>query len=213
MDPQVVAFFGIAALLTVTPGPDMALVTKNALSDGRRAAFFTTLGIMGGLLVWGVASAIGVAAVLATSAEAFTVLKFVGAAYLLYLGARAIATARHGSGVVTEVSTERSAGGLVDRSAFRQGFLSNLFNPKIAVFYTTFLPQFISPGDPAVLKSLLLAGIHALQGLAWLTFYAWLVTRAGDVLRRPNIRAAMGRITGIVLVGFGLRLALERQRG
>lgn len=203
------AFVGIAALLTITPGADMALVTTKALSDGRRAALATTLGINSGVLAWAIASAFGVAALVATSAAAFAILKLAGGAYLILLGIRRIWRTRHrlarnpaGTGV---------DGKHGDGSAFRQGFTTNLLNPKIAVFYTTLLPQFIVPGDPVLLKSLLLAGIHNLMGLVWLTGYAWLVTRAGDVLRKPSVKQALDRLTGSVLIAFGLGLAVDRR--
>ena len=163
MDPQVLAFAAVAALLTITPGADMALVTKNALSGGRGAALQTTCGIVLGCMVWAAASALGIAALLSASATGFTALKLVGAAYLVVLG------------------------------------------------HSTLLPQFVSAGDPVLLKSLLLSGIHGLMGLAWLSGYAWLVTSAGDVLRRPRVRRALDRVTGSVLVALGARLAAERR--
>jgi threonine/homoserine/homoserine lactone efflux protein len=205
----IVAFAGVAAVLTVAPGADMALVTKNALASGRRAAFMTTLGIQAGCLSWAAASALGVAALLAASSTAFNALKIAGAAYLLYLGVRTIWEARRHGRIAAEQAFEPAPDS--GAAAFRQGLLTNLLNPKIAVLYATLLPQFMAPGDPVVLKSLLLAGIHDAMGIVWLTAYAWVVTRAGDVLRRPAVRRALDRLTGSVLVALGLRLAAERR--
>ena len=209
MDGQVLAFAGVAALLTITPGADMALVTRNALAGGRRAALFTTFGINAGLFAWAALSAVGLAAVLSASAEAYTTLRVVGAAYLVYLGIQAIRSAGR------EPDRECPEAGDAARSgrsrAFRQGLLTNLLNPKIAVFYSTLLPQFVSPGDPVVLKSLLLAAIHNLMGLVWLSAYAHAVTRSRDLLSRPRVRRGLDRLTGAVLVGLGARLALERR--
>lgn len=202
MEAQLLAFAGVAAVLTVTPGADMALVTRNALARGHAAAVRTALGITAGLLTWATASALGVAALLEASTTAFNVLKLVGAGYLAWLGLQAIRRAgRQGEG-----DTARRAGG-----PFRQGLLTNLLNPKIAVFYSTLLPQFLSPGDPVLVTSLLLASIHGVLSVAWLSGYGWAVTRAGDVLRRPPVRRALDRLTGGVLIAFGARLALERR--
>jgi len=203
MDSRYLAFAGVAALLTVTPGADMALVTRSALAGGRRAALATTLGISLGVLAWAAASALGVAAVLATSPTAFAVLQLGGAAYLVVLGLQTLWRTRQAApdrGEDRDRAERRT-------TAFRQGLLTNVLNPKIAVFYGTLLPQFLSPGDPALAISLVLAGIHVAFGLAWLTTYAWLVTRAGDVLRRPRARRALDRLTGTVLVALGLRIA------
>ena len=168
IDGSILAFTGIVAILTILPGADMALVAKVTLLDGRRAAFFTSLGICAGLPVHATASALGLSLILATSAEAFTVVKFAGATYLAYLGIRTIRDSlRPTSEVVVDAGRTRSA-----RAAFVQGWLTNVLNPKVALFYLTFLPQFISPGDNVLAKSLLLAGIHAVLGLAWLPLYA-----------------------------------------
>ena len=205
----VIAFVGIAALLTITPGADMALVTKNALAGGRGAALTTTFGIVTGVMAWAVASALGIAALLAASATAFVVLKLVGAAYLVLLGLQAIWGTRRGAASSDpDIGEEEKR---AEGSAFRQGLITNLLNPKIAVFYTTLLPRFIVPGDPVLLKSLLLAGIHTLMGLVWLTAYATLVTRAGDVLRGPRVKRALDRVTGGVLIGLGVRLATDER--
>ena len=205
LDGSILAFVGIAALLTILPGADMALVAKVTLLDGRRAAFFTSLGICAGLPVHATASALGLSLVLATSAEAFTVVKFVGAAYLAYLGIRTIRDS-FGAAADQVVAAGRTRSG---RAAFLQGWLSNVLNPKVALFYLTFLPQFISPGDNVLAKSLLLAAIHGLLGLVWLPLYAYAIDRVGAVVR--GARRWLERLSGAALIGLGLRLALERR--
>jgi threonine/homoserine/homoserine lactone efflux protein len=198
----ILAFTAVAAVLTITPGVDMALVTRMTLERGPRAARFTAAGICSGLLVWAALSAVGVAALLATSAEIYTVLRLAGAAYLVYLGVQGLLRAA-GPG---PIDAPRPHG-----SPFRTGLVTNLLNPKIAVFYTTFLPQFVGPGDPVLPTSLLLASIHAGLSLVWLSAYGSFVARAGDRLRRGGARRALEAVSGFVLVGLGVRLALERR--
>jgi RhtB (resistance to homoserine/threonine) family protein len=208
MDARFLAFVGVAALLTVTPGADMALVTKHALGGGRRAAFLATLGITVGTLLWAAASGLGLAALLNASATAFTALKLAGAAYLILIGVQTVWQSRGGAAGTAAATANRRLG---DGRAFRQGLLTNLLNPKVGVFYTSFLPQFIEPGDPVFVRSLLLALVHLTIGVAWLTVYAAAVTRAGDVLRRPRVKRTLDRVTGAVLVGLGVRLAVEER--
>lgn len=203
IDPSLVAFVGIAALLTVLPGVDMALVAKVTLQDGKRAAFFTSLGISSGLPVHATASALGLSVILSTSATAFTIVKIAGAIYLGYLG---VQTLRHAGRPVTVVPATRAR---TDRAAFAQGFVNNVLNPKVALFYLTFLPQFINPGDNVLLKALLLAGIHVALGIVWLTTYAYAIDRLGRLVQ--NARGWLERVTGVALVGLGVRLALERR--
>jgi threonine/homoserine/homoserine lactone efflux protein len=203
MAESALAFAGVAALLTVSPGADMALVARSALVDGRGAAFSTTLGICLGLVVWAVASAVGLAALLAASATAFLVVKIAGAAYLVGLGLWTIARGLRGRSSAPSPVPARACRG----AAFRQGLVSNLLNPKIAVFYTTVLPQFIAPGDPALAVSLVLVTVHVCLSLAWLSLYAYALSGAGAMLRRPGVRRALDCVTGTVLVGLGARLA------
>jgi threonine/homoserine/homoserine lactone efflux protein len=200
-------FVGIAALLTITPGADMAMVSRSVLIGGRREGFATTLGILAGCLVWAIVSAAGVAAVLAASRTAYDALRLVGAAYLIWLGVQSLLAARRGD---YRVAPEERTGARRS-SAFRQGLLTNLFNPKIAIFYSTFLPQFIGPGDPALLLSMLLAGVHIAFGLVWLIAYAWLLDRAVTAFKSSRVRRALDALTGTVLVALGLRLAAERR--
>jgi RhtB (resistance to homoserine/threonine) family protein len=197
---QLLPFVGAAIVIAVTPGADTALVVRNALVAGAAPARRTALGTASGLMVWGAASACGVAAVLNASAEAYTTVKLAGAAYLIWLGIQAI---RH-------AGAHEPAEGARAGSPFRQGLLCNLLNPKAGVFFTALLPQFVSPQDPALAVSLLLTAIAAVTSLMWLTVYATLVPRAGDVLRRQPVRRAIDRVTGTVLIGLGVRLALSR---
>ena len=204
-DPLV--FIGIAALLTITPGADMAMVSRSVFTGGRREAFATTLGILAGCLVWAIVSAAGVGAVLAASRTAYDALRLVGAAYLVWLGVQSLLAARRGD--YRDIGEERPPARR--SSAFRQGLLTNLFNPKIAIFYSTFLPQFIGPGDPALLLSMLLAGVHIAFGLVWLTGYAWLLDKTVTAFKGSRLRRALDALTGTVLVALGLRLAAERR--
>ena len=204
---DLLAFAGVVALIVVLPGPDMALVLQNGLARGRRAAVETALGINAGLLVWAVAAALGIAALLHASAPAFTLLKLAGAAYLVWLGLRALAAAWRGTraGTADPASSRRRA------SPFRQGLLSNLLNPKIALVFTTLIPQFVDPDAPAVPQTLLLASIFICMGLVWLTSYALAVAKVATVLKRPAVRRGLNAVTGTVLTAFGVRLAFERR--
>ena len=208
MDGSTLAFAGIAALLVITPGADMALVAKNGLAHGRRAAITTAFGVCLGGLIWTLAAAFGIAAFVRSSQTAFNTLRIAGAAYLLYLGLNAIwKTRRRGE----SEQPERERAVRNSRTAFRQGVLSNLLNPKLAVFFTSLLPQFIEPGQSVFARSLLLGGILELIAIVWLLFYSCLVARMGTVLRRPRVRRWLDRLSGTVLVAFGLRLATERR--
>ena len=201
MHSALAPFVGAAILIALTPGADTALVVRNALVAGAAPARRTALGTSSGLLVWGAASACGVAAVLNASAEVFTAVKLAGAVYLFWLGLQAI---RH-------AGAHEASGHARSGSPFRQGLLCNLLNPKAGIFFTALLPQFVSPDDPALLVSLLMTAIAAAASLAWLSLYATVVPRAGDVLRRRPVRRAIDRATGVVLIGLGVRLALTRR--
>lgn len=203
---DVLAFAGVAALIVVVPGPDMALVLRNGVADGRRAAVATALGINAGLLVWALAAALGVAAVLHASGTAFTVLKLAGAVYLVWLGLHALRDAWRGAAHESPASRPRRRG-----SPFRQGLLSNLFNPKIALVYTTLIPQFVDRGGSEIAQTFLLAGVFIAMGLVWLTGYALLVAQAGELLRRPPVRRVVNAVSGAVLTALGVRLAFERR--
>jgi RhtB (resistance to homoserine/threonine) family protein len=203
------AFAGVAAVIVILPGPDMALVLRNGIASGRRAALETAVGINVGLVVWALAAALGIAALLDASAAAFTVLKLAGAAYIAWLGLQALREAWRGGSTTPALAT-CSERGRVD-SPFRQGLLSNLFNPKIALVFTTLIPQFVQSGEPAVARTIALTAIFLGMGLVWLTSYALLVAQVGRFLRRPLVRRVVNAIVGTLLMAFGVRLALDRR--
>jgi RhtB (resistance to homoserine/threonine) family protein len=202
-------FLGIAAVVIIVPGPDTAIVTKNAVLHGRRAALGTALGVEAGLSVWTLACAFGVASVVEASDVAFTTLKLIGAAYLVWLGVQAWRAARHGGSHLADETERRhtmAAGG-----GFRQGLVSDLANPKIGAFFTSVLPQFAGSGHSVLVPFLVLGGLFVLMTLVWLCGYALVAVKAAALLRRPRVNAAIDRLSGVILIGFGVRLALERR--
>ncbi len=216
MDARYVAFVGIAALLTITPGADMALVAKNAFTRGRGASFATILGICSGLVVHATASALGLSVILAKSARMFAAVKWAGALYLLYLGLAALWRAAKG-GSSAQVATVASGGEVELESrgvwwaGYGEGLLTNLLNPKVVLFYLTFLPQFIAPGHPVLRTSLLLASVHILMGLIWLSIYGAALRKLNAAMSGSGLRRALEAATGGLLVALGIRLAFVRR--
>jgi len=201
------ATFAMTALLLVMmPGPDQALITRNVLTGGRGAGMLTMAGGALGVAVHATAAAVGLSALLLASAEAFTALKVVGVAYLLWLGVQTLRAARRTAPEPAEVNTLVATG---RRGAYlRQGFLSNALNPKVALFFVTFLPQFLptESGSPRA-DALLLSAVFAVLYVAWFSTYVAAVARLGRWLRRPAVRARVDRVTGVLLVAFATRLA------
>ena len=201
---DILAFLGISALVIVTPGQDTALAIRNSLLGGRRAGVFTALGVSTGQAVWALATSVGLAALIVAFEPAFVTLKLVGAAFLVYLGAQALLAAIRG----THVERREGGGPLTSATAFRQGVLSNLGNPKMAVFFTSLLPQF---GAESFGGLLALGLVFCTMTFVWLCGYAFVVARVGDVLRRPVVRRVFDAVLGTVLVALGFRLAAERR--
>jgi threonine/homoserine/homoserine lactone efflux protein len=205
------AFLGVSALVIMTPGPDTALTIRNTLLGGRRGGVFTALGIVTGQAIWAVATSIGIVALLVASEPLFLAVKYAGAAYLVFLGAQALwAALRPRDGTAVPASL-RPAPGLRPLAALRQGIVSDLGNPKMAVFFASLLPQFAPPGDATVAGLLALGLVFCAMTFAWLAAYAALVAKAGDVLRRRHIRRAIEGVTGAVLIALGLRIAAEQR--
>jgi threonine/homoserine/homoserine lactone efflux protein len=208
MTGHVFAFLGISLAIIVTPGQDTALTIRNALLGGRRSGVFTALGVAAGQALWALAAAAGVAALLQASEPAFVALKLAGAAYLILLGVQALSQALRRRSREA-VGGRRPSGGVVPVVAFRQGVVSNLGNPKMAVFVTSLLPPFAGGGSFLVL--LARGAAFCLLTLTWLTAYAVTVAKAGDFLRRRRIRRLLDALTGAVLVALGLRLVAEER--
>ena len=209
-DARFAAYLAVAALLIMTPGPDMALVTRNALLAGRRAASFTTFGIGAGSVIWALASVFGIAVLLEKSVDAFTIFKFVGAAYLGYLGLRSLIASLRGSKQATATAPATQGTHVGTWIAFRQGFLGNLLNPKAGVIFATIFPQFITPGDPPLRLMLMLLAYEAII-LSWLQLYGYLVSRAGQSRFGGRVRTFLQGVTGVVLLALGVRLVLEQK--
>jgi RhtB (resistance to homoserine/threonine) family protein len=210
MGTHLLVFLGVAAIVIVIPGPDTAVVTKNVLMHGRRTALGTSLGVSAGLSVWTLAAALGLASLLRASAVAFTVLKLIGALYLVWLGVQALrASRRVDDGDAASALAPRSAMGAV--GGFRQGLLSDLANPKIGIFFTSLLPQFVDPGRPVLLPFLALGAVFVAMTILWLCAYCLVAARAAQTLQRPRVKAAIDRFTGVVLIAIGIRLATERR--
>ena len=200
-------FLVISVLLILIPGPDTAIVTKHALLAGRRGGMYASFGVTVGLAVWTLLAAVGLAAVLHASEVAFLAVKIVGAVYLVWMGIQLL----RNPPVAVEVSADVGRGRDVARKAARQGLLTDLSNPKVGVFFTSFLPQFVHGGSHGFAALLLLGTIFGVLTLLWLLFYGFLVGHGSTVLRRPAVRRALDRFTGVVLVVFGIRLAFEHR--
>lgn len=200
------AFLGISLLVIVTPGQDTALTIRNSLLGGRRAGIATAAGVVTGQATWTLATSAGLAALLVASEPAFVALKVAGAAYLVYLGLEALRAALFGRPVPT---TGPASGHAL--AAYRQGVLSNLGNPKMAVFFTSLLPQVTPAGQASFWALLLLGLIFCALTLVWLTGYAFAVAKAGDFLRRSRVRRTLDGLMGAVLVALGIRLATAQR--
>ncbi|MEV5574304.1 LysE family translocator [Spirillospora sp. NPDC052269] len=209
MPTLILPFLLVVAVLTVTPGPDMALVLRNGVRGGPSLAWWTGLGCCLGIAVHACAAVAGLSALLAASAAAFTVVRLAGAAYLVYLGASAIWHARRGKPAHEAPEAPAPAVAVTRKAAFRQGLVSNLLNPKIVLIFLTLLPQFVADGEPRLATTAVLAGTLLAFAVLWWRLFSLMVGALGRVLSRERVRRVFDRVTGTVLVGLGLRMALE----
>jgi threonine/homoserine/homoserine lactone efflux protein len=204
---EALAFLGVCALVICTPGPDTALTIRNSIVGGRRGGVLTAAGIAAGQLVWTVAASIGIARLLQASQPAFLALKIVGAAYLVFLGVQSIVAAVRGRDSKAERDVRSTE--LGPWSAVRQGLISNLANPKMAVFFLSLLPQFV-PGPSGSFAALIPLGlVFCLMTFGWLSIYAVALDRVAPFLQRSRVRRMLHAVTGTVLVAFGFRLATQ----
>lgn len=201
-----IAFTLAAGLLTLTPGLDTALVIRTAAAEGPRRAAGAAIGIGLGCLIWGAAASFGVGALLTASQTAYTVLKWVGALYLAWTGLRMILKPREAF-----EPGETRAVDVGPMAALRRGLLTNLLNPKVGIFYVSFLPQFMPLGVDPARFGLLLTTIHVVEGLLWFALLIAATVPIAGLLRLPVVVRWLDRTTGLVFVAFGLRLALDRR--
>src|SRR5919205_230130 len=203
------AFIALAAVLTITPGADTVLTLRNTLSGGTRDGLWTMAGVVSGVVFQPLLAALGVAALFIRLPVAFAAVKLAGAVYLVYLGVQSLREAARLCRSRRPNYSDLKANPAVHRGwkPYREGFLTNALNPKIAVFYFAVLPQFIKAGDPVLLKSLLMALCHYLMGALWLGGIAVAAGQARALLIRPRVKAALDGVSGLAMIGFGARLA------
>jgi threonine/homoserine/homoserine lactone efflux protein len=207
---QLLPFLVGSILVTIVPGADMALITRQVLVGGTALAQRTIFGNLTGLVVHAAALAVGLSALLVASAEAYTVVKLAGAVYLIYLGVQALLAARR-AGTMDPDGAAIPAHVPSMRTAYVQGLVSTTLNPKPALLFLTFLPQFVDESRAVLPQILFLAGVHIVIGLIWLTIYAHLIHRAHRTLTRGDVRRWLEGATGVVLIALGLRVAIERR--
>ena len=192
--------------LIILPGPDTAITTKNTVTVGRTGGFKTVFGTCCALLIHTAAAVLGLSAIIMKSAMLFSVLKYVGAAYLLYLGIKTLWTLKYKKEAVSIDQTNKFA----DSSCFKQGFLTNILNPKVAVFFLSFLPQFVTTGINTLLSFLLLGITYTVLTAIWSILYVYLINQISAFMKKPRTQLAIEGLTGTILIGFGIKLFFEK---
>lgn len=204
-------FLVMCILLIILPGPDTAIATKNTLTVSRKGGLQTIIGSCCGLLIHTCAAVIGLSAIIVKSAYIFAVLKYVGAVYLCYLGIKTLWTLRSirtQSPVVDDVGSIEHK--YSHQSCFKQGFLTNVTNPKVAVFFLTFLPQFVDGNSGTFFPFLIMGLIYTALTMLWFIFYVYLLDRISAFMKKPSTKAVIEGLTGAILIAFGIKLALEK---
>jgi threonine/homoserine/homoserine lactone efflux protein len=209
MDGPLLGFLAVAIVMIVTPGQDTALPIRTTLRGGRRGGVATATGVAAGQACWTLLAALGLTALLVASEPLFLAIRLAGAAYLVFLGLQALwsairPAADNALGGATALGTPLAA-----RPAFRSGLLSNLGNPKMALFFSSLLPQFLVPGPSWLVGAVALGLVFVAMTLAWLSLYAVAIDRARGLFRRRHLKRAIDAITGTILLAFGIRLAAE----
>jgi len=196
--------------LIILPGPDTAIMTKNTLTVGKQGGFKTMLGICCALSIHTFTAIVGLSAIIAKSALLFSIFKYIGSVYLIYLGIKSLWTLRNKN--TTETIEPIAKSKYKNESSFKQGFLTNLLNPKIAVFFLTFLPQFVNPGSHTFMPFLILGITYIVLTVVWYLFYIYLLNQISSFMKKPKTQKVIEGITGTILIGFGIKLALEKAR-
>jgi RhtB (resistance to homoserine/threonine) family protein len=200
-------FVLMSLALIITPGADVALVTKNTLSHGKKGGMAAVFGITAGVLVHMLAAALGISAIIAQSALLFEIVRYIGACYLVFLGVQSLISLRKGRHQADTTGNKNETQNAP--SGFRQGLLSNVLNPKVAVFFLTFLPQFVNPAENTFSQIFLMGITYAVLGLLWLTLYIWLIDAMRTMFHKPATQKTFQGITGTLLIAMGLKLAME----
>ena len=205
-DPKTMAFIPMAIILTITPGTDTMLVVRSALMRGKTCGVITAIGICFGLFVHALVSSLGLSMVLIHSAELFYAVKLLGAAYIIYLGVQSLRLGlkKSGSADMPDLNKAPSR-----RKAFMEGFLTNVLNPKVAIFYLALLPQFVNPTDPALAKTMLLTSIHWTVSIIWMIFLALFMGQMKSFILRPGFNSKLNCIAGMAFIGLGVKIAYE----
>lgn len=202
---HVLGFAGVAALLVMSPGPNGVLIAKTVPTSGRAAGFANVAGFVAAFYVHGTLSIFGISIILVRSAEAFFVVKMLGAAYLCWIGFKALREAWRGMATVAEVAPARRRRPLT--KAFAEGFATNALNPKVSMFYLAAFPQFIPPGEGAVASAFLLVCVHAMLNALWFGAMILLFARLTGAARSGRFQRGLKAVTGVVFMAFGARLA------
>jgi RhtB (resistance to homoserine/threonine) family protein len=201
-------FVLMCILLIILPGPDTAIATKNTITVGRIGGLKTALGTCCALLIHTSAAVLGLSAIIVKSALLFSVFKYVGAVYLIYLGIKTLWSLRKKEiGASVEMDTKSQ---FTNKSCFKQGFLTNILNPKVAVFFLTFLPQFVDAGSNTFIPFLLMGITYTLLTAVWFLLYVYLINQVSAFMKKPKAQNIIEGITGTILIGFGIKLALEK---
>jgi threonine/homoserine/homoserine lactone efflux protein len=211
LDSQLLAFTLASALMAITPGNDTVLTVNNSLAGGPKAGLATMLGIVCGCFVHAAFSALGISLILVRSASVFDTVKLAGAAYLIFLGVRGLWTLYRKSAGSIQIVPAPGKIGKTARRAFLEGLLTNILNPKVAIFYLSFLPQFINSTDSVLARSFQLAGIHQFVGAIWLSCIVLFVNRLRGLLTRTEVRQGLEGLTSAVLIALGVKLALAKR--
>jgi RhtB (resistance to homoserine/threonine) family protein len=206
MFTALVTFTLAATLIVLLPGPDTLVVVRNLIRGGRRTATLTVLGVLSGLAIWVVTAALGLAALLRASRDGYTTLRLVGAVYLIWLGVNSFRTRATAHAAEIAAATPPKLLGV----GYRAGLATDLLNPKVGVFFVTFLPGFVPRGHPVGSTSLLFGAIFVIETAAYFALLLMLASRITRWMSQPAIRRRLDRATGLVLIGFGVRLAAER---
>jgi threonine/homoserine/homoserine lactone efflux protein len=206
---DVLSFGAVAGLLTIVPGLDTAMVLRSTAAGGRRHGFATAAGVNTGALIWGAAAAIGISAVLEASTIAYTIVRVVGAAYMIGIGSRLLLMAARGVADSQRADAALARGERSLKRSWSRGLMTNLLNPKIGAFYVAILPQFIPAHAPHLAVGLLLAMVHDIEGFAWFSAIIMGAHTLRTLLERRRVQRAIDGVTGATLLGFGLKLGLS----